>query len=58
MEAKYINATLEDGSDAVLQALEEIDISSRGTSKINLYGHGKINILEFLDSAQLRKQKE
>ena len=58
MEAIKVEAQLEGSPDAKLNAIEHIGLSSSGTSKTYLYGNPKINILEFLDTSQLHKEKE
>ncbi len=57
MEATNISANLEESSNARLNALENIELSSRGTSKTHLFGDAKIVILDFLDTSQLHKEK-
>jgi len=57
LEADQISASLEATSNAILNAVENIELSSRGTSKLRLFGNAKIDILEFLDKAQLHKEQ-
>lgn len=56
-EADYLKANLEESPNARLNAIENIELSSRGSSKTHLYGNGKIVILDFLDTSQLHKEK-
>jgi len=57
LEATNIIANLEESSNARLNALENIELSSKGTSKTQLFGNAKIVILDFLDASQLHKEK-
>lgn len=57
LEAANIKANLEESPNARLNALENIELSSRGSSKTYLYGNAKIVILDFLDTSQLHKEE-
>ena len=58
LEASNIKANLEESSNARLNALENIELSSRGSSKTYLYGNAKIVVLDFLDTSQLHHKEE
>jgi len=57
LQAKTISATLEGSSNARVTAQELLELSARGSSKTYLSGDGRIEILEFLDTTELHKQK-
>lgn len=57
MEAIKVVAYLEGSSDANLNAIQYLMLSARGSSKTHLYGNPEITIREFLDMAQLHKEK-
>ena len=57
LEALNIKASLEESPNARLNALENIELSSRGSSKIHLYGNAKIIIHDFLNTSQLHKEE-
>jgi hypothetical protein len=57
LEAMHIIANLEESPNAKLNAIEQFELSSRGSSKIQLYGNPKIVISDFLDTSQLHKEK-
>ncbi|MBT8297807.1 MAG: DUF2807 domain-containing protein [Maribacter sp.] len=56
-EATSIIANLEESTNAMLNAITYFELSSRGSSKIQLYGNPKIVISDFLDTSQLHKEK-
>lgn len=56
-EIDYVEAILEGSPNARLNVVDQIELSSSGTSKTHLYGNGKIIINEFLDTSQLHKEK-
>jgi len=58
LEAANISANLEESTNARLNALENIELSSRGSSKTYLYGNAKIVVLDFLDTSQLHHKEE
>ena len=57
LEAANIKANLEESSNARLNALEYFELSSRGSSKTQLYGNAKIVIHDFLNTSQLSKEE-
>ncbi len=57
LEAANIKPNLEESSNARLNAYENLELSSRGSSKTYLYGNAKIVVLDFLDTSQLHKGK-
>ncbi len=58
LEAANISANLEDSTNARLNAHENIELSSRGSSKTYLYGNAKIVVLDFLGTSQLHHKVE
>ncbi|MGB5499871.1 MAG: DUF2807 domain-containing protein [Maribacter sp.] len=58
LEAVTIKANLEESPNARLNAQENIELSSSGSSKTYLYGNAKIVILDFLNASQLHKKEE
>jgi len=58
LEAVKIKANLEESPNARLNAQENIELSSSGSSKTYLYGNAKIVILDFLNASQLHKKEE
>ncbi len=58
LEAANISANLEESTNARLNALENIELSSRGSSKTYLYGNAKIVVLDFLGTSQLHHKEE
>jgi hypothetical protein len=56
LEAQKVFLICEDSPNARIQAVNEFELSSRGSSKTSLYGNPKINIMDFLDTSQLHKE--
>lgn len=46
----------EDAPDVRVHALNELDISAKGSSKISIYGNPRIIMTEFLDTSELHKE--
>jgi len=57
LKAQTVSATLEGSSSARVNVSDILELSSRGSSKTYLSGNGRIEILEFLDTAELHKEK-
>lgn len=57
-EAKVIKAKLENSSSAHLRAMEELELTTNGSSKAYIYANPKITIVEFLDTSELIKRKD
>ncbi|MEO1011391.1 MAG: DUF2807 domain-containing protein [Bacteroidota bacterium] len=57
LEAVTVKANLQGSSDARVYAFKELELSSKGSSKTDLYGDPKIEILEFLDTSVLSKKQ-
>ena len=57
LQADLISANLEGSSSARIYANESLELSSTGASKTYLSGDAKIEILDFLDTSQLHKEK-
>lgn len=58
LEAATIVARLEESTSARVYAYKNFELSSKGTSKIYLYGNPKITLLEFMDTSVLYKKEE
>ena len=56
VEATKVVAYLEGSPNTKLKAIEEFDLSSKGSAKTQLYGNPKIVIKNFLDTSQLHKE--
>lgn len=48
----------EDDPDVRVHALNELDISAKGSSKISIYGNPRIIMTEFLDTSELHKENK
>jgi len=57
LEAGTIKAVLEGNCHAEINAVNELQLSSQGSSKTYLYGEGKITIVQFLDRSELIKRE-
>lgn len=57
MEAKEVSIALEGSANAKIYAKNLLELSSRGASKTYLKGDGKIEIIDFLDTSELHKEK-
>lgn len=57
LEAETVQAYLEGGSSAEVLAKTAVDLNSRGSAKTYVYGEGKINLQEFLDTSELHRRK-
>ena len=58
MEAGSVKAKLENSANVRLNSYRDLELSSKGNSRTQLYGNPQITILEFLDSSQLIKKIE
>lgn len=54
-EATSVKAFLEESPDANIYAITNFELSSRGSSRVNLYGNPEVKIAEFLDTSKLHK---
>lgn len=57
LQANLINANLEGSPTARIYATESLELSSAGSSKTYISGDAKIEILDFLDTSELHKEK-
>ncbi|GLU42706.1 GIN domain-containing protein [Allomuricauda sp. NBRC 101325] len=57
MQAGNFKFTIQDDASARVFAVDEVDITAKGSSVIYLYGTPKIQIQEFLDTTQLIKKQ-
>lgn len=57
LEAASVSATLEESPSARINAYEDFELSSRGSSKTYFYGAAKIVLIDFLDTSQLHREK-
>lgn len=57
LEASAVFLTLQDDSSAHVNAVDTLELTSKGSSKTFLFGEAEIKILEFLDTSELHKEK-
>ncbi|MGB5555448.1 MAG: DUF2807 domain-containing protein [Flavobacteriaceae bacterium] len=57
LEAATVIASLEESPNARINAYQDFELSSRGSSKTYFYGAAKIVLTDFLDTSQLHKEK-
>lgn len=57
LESEKVVVNLQDSSSAVVNVKTTIALTSSGSSKTYVYGDGKIEIIEFLDTSELHKEK-
>lgn len=55
-KAKSVKVMAEDSPNIEVYAIDDFELSSKGSSKTSLYGNPIINILDFLDTSQLHKE--
>lgn len=55
-KAKTVKVVAEDSPNIEVYAIDDFELSSKGSSKTSLYGNPIINILDFLDTSQLHKE--
>lgn len=58
LQAAQMRAELEETPTARVHVFRDLQLVSRGSSKLFLYGDPKIEIIEFLDSSELLKRPE
>ncbi len=58
METNYAEASLEGNASVVIWCAKELQLSSEGSAKSFVYGDGKINLLQFLDTSELYKRRD
>ncbi|MEO0900647.1 MAG: DUF2807 domain-containing protein, partial [Bacteroidota bacterium] len=58
MEAGSVRAKLENSANVRLNSYRDLELSSKGNGRTQLYGNPQITILEFLDNSQLIKKTE
>ncbi|MGB7393336.1 MAG: DUF2807 domain-containing protein [Pricia sp.] len=57
LQADEVVFTLEGSSSASVNAINNFELSSSGSAKAYLYGDAKIEIIDFLDTSELHKEK-
>ncbi|MGB6154252.1 MAG: DUF2807 domain-containing protein, partial [Pricia sp.] len=57
LEAEEVFVNLQGSSSAEINVSSAIELTSSGSSKTYVYGDGKIEIIEFLDTSELHKEK-
>ena len=57
LDAAEVRANLEESPNARIYAHRSFELSSKGSSKTQFYGDGKIVLVDFLDTSQLHKEK-
>lgn len=58
LEAEGVEVFAEGSPSARVFALKDFELTSRGSSKTYLTGNPKIDIIEFMDTSELHKEKE
>ncbi|WP_435624658.1 GIN domain-containing protein [Flagellimonas sp.] len=58
MEAGSVKTNLGDAANVRVNSYRDLELSSKGNAKTQLYGNPKITILEFMDTSQLIKKTE
>ncbi|MFS4418395.1 GIN domain-containing protein [Maribacter sp. 2307ULW6-5] len=56
LEARQANLIMEDSPNARILALDQFNLTSKGSAKTSLYGNPKIIMDSFLDTSQLHKE--
>ncbi|CAM4222298.1 GIN domain-containing protein [Zobellia nedashkovskayae] len=57
LEAEAIYLTIEESASAYVRPVKTIQLTSSGSAKTHLYGESKIEIIDFLDTSELLKEK-
>ncbi|SIS82348.1 Putative auto-transporter adhesin, head GIN domain [Zobellia uliginosa] len=57
LEAESIYLTIEESASAEVRPTRNIQLSSSGNAKTYLFGEGKVEIIDFLDTSELHKEK-
>jgi len=57
LESEKVFVNLQGSSSAEVNVQSTVEITSSGSSKTYVYGDGKIEIIEFLDTSELHKEK-
>ncbi|MBC8767224.1 DUF2807 domain-containing protein [Arenibacter sp. BSSL-BM3] len=57
LEANTVQANLEGSPSAEVLAKTGVDLNSKGSAKTYVFGEGKINLQEFLDTSELYRRK-
>lgn len=57
LESEKVVANLQDSSSAEVNVKSTIELTSTGSSKTYVYGDGKIDLIEFLDTSELHREK-
>jgi len=57
LESEKVVVNLQDSSSAEVNAKSTVELTSSGSSKTYVYGDGKIELIEFLDTSELHKEK-
>lgn len=58
LESNIVKASLEANASAEVYAVDSLELNASGTSKTYVYGAGKINLQEFLDTSELYRRKK
>ncbi|WP_159076435.1 GIN domain-containing protein [Flagellimonas amoyensis] len=58
MEVGDLKLTMENDPSAYIYAFRNLELSTKGNSKVYLFGNPKITIVDFLDASQLIKRQE
>ncbi|WP_226979470.1 GIN domain-containing protein [Zobellia roscoffensis] len=57
LEAEAVYLTIEESATADVHPTKTIQLTSSGSARTHLYGEAKVEILDFLDTSELHKEK-
>ena len=57
LESEAVYLTLEESATADINSTKILQLSSSGNARTHLYGEGKVEIIDFLDTSELHKEK-
>ena len=57
LESEKVKVTLQGSTSAVVNVTTAMQLTSSGASKTYVYGEGKIEIIDFMDTSELHKEK-
>lgn len=58
LESNIVKASMEANASAEVLVVDSLELNASGASKTYVYGNGKINLQEFLDTSELYKRKK
>ncbi|MUH37593.1 DUF2807 domain-containing protein [Zobellia amurskyensis] len=57
LESEAVYLTIEESATADVNSTKTIQLSSSGNARTHLYGEGKVEVIDFLDTSELHKEK-